>query len=147
MIVDQRREQGGTMADNLQEFRDTIIPYLYYEDVAGALEWITRVFGFKERHRMTRSDGNVNHAEMTFNNGLIMMGDPGPDYKNPKRLGHLTQTLYVYVPDVDAHFQRTTESGAKIIQQLEDQPYGDRTYGAEDLEGHTWYFAQPLKRS
>jgi len=135
------------MTDNLPETMNTVIPYLYYENVAGALEWVSRVFGFKERHRMTQSDGNVSHAEMTFNNGLIMMGDPGPDYKNPKRLGHLTQTLYVYVPNVDEHYQKAKNSGARIIQDLEDQSYGDRTYGAEDLEGHTWYFAQHLSHS
>ncbi len=132
------------MADNSQQI---IIPYLYYEDVAAALEWIARVFGFIERHRVVRSDGSVNHAEMTFNNGLIMMGNPGPDYRNPKRLGHLTQTLYVYVPEVDAHYQKAKDLGVTIVQQLQDQDYGDRTYGAEDLEGHTWYFAQHLSHA
>ena len=42
-------------------------------------------------------------------------------------------------------------SGATIVAAMQhimepkDQPYGDRSYGAADPGGHTWYFAQPLR--
>jgi uncharacterized glyoxalase superfamily protein PhnB len=70
------------------------------------------------------------------------MGHPRPDYKSPKRLGEATSSQYVYVDDVDGHCARAKNAGAKIIAEPKDQPYGDRTYGAEDLEGQQWYFAQ-----
>ena len=70
-----------------------------------------------------------------------MMGSPGGDFQNPKRLGQVTQSLYVYVDDVDAHCARAREAGAEIIEEPADQPYGDRRYGARDPEGHHWYFA------
>jgi uncharacterized glyoxalase superfamily protein PhnB len=122
-----------------------ITPYLYYRDVAGALDWLARAFGLKERMRMPGPDGGVMHAEMEYADGVIMLGCPEPEYKSPKQLGRSTQSLYVYVADVDAHFQHARASQAKIVEEPADQFYGDRRYGAEDPEGHVWYFAQHVR--
>ena len=122
-----------------------ITPYLYYEDVAAALAWLARAFGFRERLRMPGPDGSVMHAEMQLADGVVMMGRPGPDYRSPKRLGQVTQSLYVYVDDVNAHFRRAKDAGAKVIEEPADQFYGDRRYAAEDPEGHHWYFAQHVR--
>lgn len=122
-----------------------ITPYLLYEDVAAALGWLSRTFGLRERMRLPGPDGTITHAEMELADGVVMLGCPGPDYQNPRRLGHVTQQLYVYVDDVDEHFQHARESGARILEEPEDQFYGDRRYGAEDLEGHHGYFAQHVR--
>jgi uncharacterized glyoxalase superfamily protein PhnB len=122
-----------------------ITPYLYYEDVAAALAWLARTFGFRERMRMPAADGQIMHAEMELADGVVMMGHPGPDFRSPKRLGGVAFSLYIYVDDVDGHFQRARDAGAKILEQPEDQFYGDRRYGAEDPEGHHWYFAQHIR--
>jgi uncharacterized glyoxalase superfamily protein PhnB len=123
-----------------------ITPYLLYEDVASAMRWLTKAFGFQALMRQRGSDGKIFHASMRLADGVIMMGYPGPKYRNPKRLGQVTQNLYVVVDDVDKHFERARKAGAIILEEPEDQPYGQRRYGAADPEGHQWYFAQPLKR-
>jgi uncharacterized glyoxalase superfamily protein PhnB len=74
-----------------------------------------------------------------------MMGRPGPDYRNPSHLGGATQSLYVYTDEVDKHFRRAKEAGAKIVSEPADQFYGDRNYAAEDPEGHVWYFAEHVR--
>ncbi|MFQ5512988.1 MAG: VOC family protein [Myxococcota bacterium] len=122
-----------------------ITPYLLYEDVAAALEWLARTYGFRERLRIPGADGSITHAEMVHADGVIMMGCPGPDYRSPARLGQVTQSLYVYVDDVDAHFEHTRSAGARVLAEPEDMFYGDRRYGSEDLEGHHWYFAQHIR--
>jgi PhnB protein len=122
-----------------------ITPYLLYEEVAGAIDWLTTAFGFQESMRIPGPDGKTAHAEIRLFDGLIMLGCPGAEYRNPKRLGVVTQHLYVYVDNVDAHFERARSAGAKIIEEPKDQFYGDRRYGAEDLEGHSWYFAQHIR--
>ena len=122
-----------------------ITPYLLYEDVAGALDWLSRAFGFRERLRFAGEDGTVTHAELALDDGLVMLGHPGPDYRSPKRLGHATQLVHVYVDDVDAHYERARQAGATILQEPEDQPYGDRRYDAEDPEGHRWSFAERVR--
>lgn len=122
-----------------------ITPYLLYEDVGAALKWLSKAFGFRRFGApMTNPAGTINHAAMKFGDDLIMMGYPGPKYKNPKRLGHSTQSLYVNVDDVDKHFARAKKAGAKILENPANTSYGPRRYGAEDPEGHQWYFAQEL---
>lgn len=130
-----------------QKAAPRITPYLLYEDVGAALGWLAKAFGLREQSRMAGPDGAINHAAMEFADGetAIMLGCPGPTYKNPKRLGHVTQSLYVHVDDVDKHFDRAKKAGATILAEPEDQVYGDRRYGAADLEGHHWYFAQHIR--
>jgi PhnB protein len=77
----------------------------------------------------------------------IYLGDPGDDYRNPKSLAASTCSVYVYVEDVDAHHTRATQAGATIIDPLTDQTYGDRRYGAEDPEGHQWFFATRVRET
>ena len=114
----------------------SITPYLLYEDVREALRFLSKAFGFRRHGRpMSGPDGKINHAAMKLGNDMIMMGYPGPQYKNPKRLGQATQELYVNVDDVDKHFVRAKKAGAKIIEEPQDTFYRHRRYGAEDPEG------------
>ena len=122
-----------------------IAPYLLYEDVAGALAWLSAAFGFTERLRFTDESGNVTHAEMTLGGGSVMMGDPGPDYASPRRSGCLSAQVHVYVDDLDAHFERAQAAGAEIVAEPAEQPYGDRRYDARDVEGHLWSFAERVR--
>jgi uncharacterized glyoxalase superfamily protein PhnB len=122
-----------------------ITPYLLYEDVGEALDWLAKAFGFRERLRVPGPDGVITHAEMDLHGAGIMLGHPGPDYRSPKRLGQATQLVHVYVDDVDDHFERAREAGATILAEPKDQEYGDRRYDAEDLEGHVWSFAEHVR--
>ena len=133
------------MPANPPENMPRITPYLLYEDVVATLDWLARTFGFRERMRLPGPEGKITHAEMELADGEIMMGCPGPDYQNPKRLGRVTQNLYVYVDDVDKHFEHAKGAGATILNEPEDQFYGDRRYSAEDREGPHWNFAQHVR--
>ncbi len=122
-----------------------IAPYLLYEDAAGAIEFLTRAFGLRERLRVPTEDGRVSHAELELDGSFLMLGEPGPDYRGPKKAGTRHAIVHVYVDDVDSHFERARESGATIIETPADQPYGDRRYAAEDPEGHQWFFAKHVR--
>src|SRR5207237_7091951 len=125
----------------------TITPYLYYENVSAAMSWLAKAFGFKRFGvQMKNPDGTVNHAAMKFKDGVVMMGAPGGKYKNPRRLGEATQSLYIMVDDADKHFAHAKKSGGKILEEPKDTEYGHRRYGMEDPEGHQWYFAHELKK-
>lgn len=124
-----------------------ITPYLYYEDLSGALIFLSRAFGFRKYGRpMSGPDGKLNHAAMKLGDAMIMMGYPGSKYKNPKRLGQATQSLYINVDNVNKHCERARKAGATIIEEPADTFYGHRRYGAEDPEGHQWYFAHDIKK-
>lgn len=123
-----------------------ITPYLLYEDVGKALDWLAKAFGFTEfGDRFAGPDGKINHASMKIGDGVVMMGCPGPAYQNPKRLGHVTQHIHVFIEDVDALFERARTLGAKVLEEPTDTFYGDRRCAVADPEGHQWYFAQHVR--
>jgi uncharacterized glyoxalase superfamily protein PhnB len=123
----------------------TIIPYLLYADVEAALDFLARAFRLEERLRYTGAAGYVNHAEMRLGDGIVFLGDPGDDYRNPKQLGQETVLIHVYVDDVDEHYEHARAAGAEILEEPVDQEYGERRYAAADPEGHHWFFAQVVR--
>jgi uncharacterized glyoxalase superfamily protein PhnB len=114
-----------------------ITPYLLYQDVAGAVRFLSRAFGFKKSGgAMLGNHGEVTHAAINFGDDLIiMMGYPGREYKNPKQLGEATQILYVKVNGADEHFACAKKAGAKILEEPEDTFYGHRRYGRRTRKG------------
>jgi|SRR4051794_21191853 uncharacterized glyoxalase superfamily protein PhnB len=136
----------------------SVIPMLSYEDGIAAVEWLSRAFGFRERTRMTDSNGRLSHGEMEAgNNGIIMLASPTPDYESPKKhREHCEQArkwaqvpwiidgVLIYVKDIDAHYKQAITAGAVILSEPEDG-FPARRYRAEDLEGHRWMFMQKEK--
>lgn len=133
------------MVQNPPENFPRLSPYLYYEDAAGAIEFLTGAFGFEERMRIPGPDGRVGHAELQIADAVVMPGEPMGAYKNPRQIGHVTQGVYVYVDDVDKHFEVAKTAGAKIVEEPNDKFYGDRSYTVDDPEGHQWFFAQHVR--
>ena len=127
----------------------SIVSQLAYEDVGAALEWLAKAFGFHELEdqRFVGEDGEVGHAEMEVGPGVhFMLGTSGGHgSSSPKKLGGGTQHLCVYVDDIEGHLDRARAAGATVLEELEDQPWGDRRYEAEDLEGHRWMFCQHVR--
>ncbi|MGH7547621.1 MAG: VOC family protein [Gemmatimonadales bacterium] len=123
-------------------------PYLYYENVEAALTFLSKAFGLRKYGPQTRGpDGKINHAAMQLGSDLVMMGRPPSGYRNPKRLGQATQSLYINASDVDKHCERATKAGATIVETPADTAYGHRRYGVTDPGGHEWYFAQEIRRT
>ena len=79
---------------------------------------------------------------MYLDSAYIMLKRARPGSASPAQIGQVTQSLTVFVHDVDAHFKRTKSAGAMIVEQLHETCYGERQYGVEDFEGHHWLFSQ-----
>jgi len=122
-----------------------IAPYLLYEDAAAALDWLADAFGFRERFRHPLEDGRVDHAEMEFEGGLVMLATPGGEYRSPRSIGHATVVIHVYVDDVEAHCARARAAGATVTREPTEKPYGTIQYAAEDPEGHVWLFSEQVR--
>lgn len=134
------------MASDVKTTRTTIIPTMRYHDAAGAIEWLCAAFGF-ERHLVVSGEGgSIAHAQLTFANGMIMLGSAREDefsrlQKTPRQVGGVgTQSPYVIVPDADAHHARAVAMGAEIVMPPKDEDYGGRGYSCRDPEGHLWNF-------
>ena len=62
-----------------------VIPMVAYENGPAAMDWLARVFGFRERARMLGDDGRLSHGEMEAGGGLVMLATPSPHYHGPRR--------------------------------------------------------------
>ena len=125
-----------------------ITPHLFYDDVATALDWLVKAFGFEVRLRMTNKEGGVVHGELELADSLIMLGLAAENdtWESPRsRNGRITQRLYIFVDNIDGHYERAKNAGAKILAPPADQFWGDRVYECTDLEGHRWKFAQHFR--
>src|SRR5439155_1220414 len=80
-----RTGEESSMPANPPKNMTRVTPYLYYEDVASALDWLVKAFGFRERMRMPGPGGKIMHAEVELADGVVMMGHPGPEFQKKSR--------------------------------------------------------------
>jgi len=132
---------------------------IFYDDPRAAIAWLCRVFGFEVRLKVEGPSGRIEHSELTFGEGLIMVGHAGGKSSRPEPLpsksprslnGYNTQSLCLYVDDVDRHHELARAAGARILEPPTTTDHGpeywaDRTYRTEDLEGHQWWFMQRVR--
>jgi len=105
-------------------------------------------FGFEIRLKIQSPEGELQHSELVYGDGMIMVGDAAKvrELKSPRSVdGINTQTLHVYVDDIDEHCKQARAAGAKIHIEPGDRDYGNRVYLAEDIQGHRWWFSEPMK--
>jgi len=129
------------MVPNRSVPTDSLLPHLAYPNVADAIVWLERVFGFTEHYRYGGDGGDVRGAQLYLGNVFVMLHSE-PSQPTPAQLGYGTQSLTVFVDDVDAHFAKAKSEGAKIVEELHETEYGERQYGVEDLAGHHWLFSR-----
>lgn len=124
----------------MQPAPKNIYPVLRYRDAHAAIDFLCEAFGF-ERHAVYESDdGAVEHAQLAFGSGMLMLSTETD--ADPRDWGKHAGNgwNYVVVEDPDAHYSRAKAAGATILRELEDQDYGSRDYSARDPEGNIWSF-------
>jgi uncharacterized glyoxalase superfamily protein PhnB len=136
-----------------------ISPALYYDAPARAIDWLCKAFGFEVQLKIEGEGGRIEHSELRFGEGLVMVGTSGGASerkaplpgRSPRAVGGTnTQMLALFVDDVDTHCARARAAGGKIHDEPTTNDYGDdywsdRTYRVEDLEGHHWWFMQRVR--
>jgi len=123
----------------------TITPHLTLENAAKTIEWYKKAFGAEEKGRAVGPDGKVLHSEVRIGDSRIMVNDPMGGAKGVKSLGGSPASLWVYVDDCDALFNRAVKAGAQVANgpmgQMADQFWGDRCGTVTDPEGYQWTIA------
>jgi uncharacterized glyoxalase superfamily protein PhnB len=108
---------------------------LHYEDPAAAARWLARVFQLGSWSGIPAEGDAPDWIELHHGNVAVLLFEG----ERPKDAA-ATHSVWAYVDDVDAHFERAKAAGATIVSEVEQ--HGFRAYTAEDLEGHRWTFAQ-----
>jgi uncharacterized glyoxalase superfamily protein PhnB len=128
----------------------SVVPALFYQNPKAALEFLQKAFGFELELLIEDEAGNLQHSQLRFGDGLVMVGTEWSEkHRSPASLdGRNTQTTHLYLrgETVDEHCKRAKAAGADVYMEPADQFYGDRTYQARDPEGHMWSFAQTVKQ-
>ncbi|MGB2695392.1 MAG: VOC family protein [Dehalococcoidia bacterium] len=127
----------------------TIVPSLIYEDANEAISWLCDTFGFTEILRWGSDDAPT--AQLAISGGAIFVTGPRVGHGSADRLAfrpprpdELSHTVMVEVEDVDRHYERATERGARILLPIKTHPFGERQYSTLDLGGHLWTFTQSV---
>lgn len=125
----------------------TVTPSLFVAGAAKAIEFYKKAFGAEEVMRFPAPDGTIMHAELRIGDSTIMLGDEMPDQggKSPRAYGGSPVSFFIYREDVDAFWKQAVDAGAKPIQPLIDQFWGDRAGCIQDPFGHVWWLAQHIK--
>ena len=124
----------------------TLIPCLRYRDVAAAIDWLCRAFGFECRRLYKDELIGITHAQLAFGNGMVMVApvvdsEYGRQLRQPDEIGGAsTQGIYVIVNSADALYAQAKAAGAQIAIELKDEDYGGRGFTCHDSEGHLWSF-------
>ncbi|HEY7837008.1 MAG TPA: VOC family protein [Terriglobales bacterium] len=121
---------------------DTVLPHVQYQKLEEAMAWLTRVFGFQEHYRYGNGPSG---GQMRVGRTAIQVRQSGAGERSPAQLGYGTQSLTVFVEDVDQHYARAKAAGATILEEPHATEYGEYQYAVEDLDGHHWLFSRHAK--
>jgi uncharacterized glyoxalase superfamily protein PhnB/catechol 2,3-dioxygenase-like lactoylglutathione lyase family enzyme len=128
---------------------DTVLPHVTYQSVEEALAWLGKVFGFTEHYRYG-APGAASGAQVRLANAFIMLHRARQAAQDqnisasstPAQLGFSTQSLTIFLADVEDHFRLAKSAGAKILEEPHETVYGEFQYAAEDFAGHHWLFSR-----
>ena len=113
----------------------TITPYFIVNDANKFIDFIKEAFNAVENHRSVTPDGRIMHAQLKIGDSFIMMGESTGEWKP------MPCTIYMYLPDVDAVFNKALKSGGMKLREPNNEFYGDRICGVEDPLGNQWWIA------
>jgi uncharacterized glyoxalase superfamily protein PhnB len=126
------------MVDPIPKGYRTVTAYPIATDAIALLDFVKQAFGAEETFRTIGSAGGV-HAEVRIGDSMIMIGGGGPElsWKGTP----MPTAFHVYVPDCDAVYKSALQAGATSIDEIVDQPYGERSGSVRDAAGNYWYIA------
>jgi len=112
----------------------TVRPYVY-----GSLDLIEFVMQTFDAEEIERHAFGPESFQVT-----VKLGDAALVLEAGELPPHVTPTpasIYVYVRDVDATYERALLAGAESIEAPEDKPYGERSAGVRDSSGNVWWIS------
>lgn len=118
-----------------------------WQDIAAEHDFLVETLGFSSGGIHRTANGQAVHGEVRIGGFVIWLHRVVDESKlvSPRSMPAASSGLFVYVADVDAHYERARSRGARPESDPKDMPYGQGEYGLTDPEGHRWWFATPLK--
>jgi PhnB protein len=104
---------GGTKMDRPYKPQgySSVSAYLVANDAQGVIDFLIKSFDARQTRRYDMPDGSIMHAEVQIDDTVVMIADGADD--NPA----FPIWLHVYVPEVDASYQRALEAGGLSVDE------------------------------
>jgi uncharacterized glyoxalase superfamily protein PhnB len=121
-------------AKAIPEGYHTVTPYLVVRGAAKTIDFAKKAFGAETASEpLKRPDGTIMHAEFKIGDSYVMISDASEQHQPMQSM------LHIYVPNVDAVYQRAIAAGGKSVMEPMDMFYGDRSGGVKDPAGNQWF--------
>jgi PhnB protein len=114
--------------------------YIMANGAQRVIDFLEKTFDARQTRRTDLPDGSIMHAEVQIDDTVVMIADASGEFPA------FPVWLHVYVPDVDATYQRALEAGGTSVQEpsrAEAEP--DRRGGVKDPAGNTWWIATQVR--
>jgi PhnB protein len=113
-----------------------VTPYLTVRGAAKVIDFLKKAFDAELTYEpIKRPDGAIMHAEVKIADSRVMIADENEYAKAT------ASALYLYVPNVDATYQRAVKAGGESVMEPMDMFYGDRGGCVKDPAGNKWNIA------
>ena len=112
----------------------SVTPQLDVKGAAKLIDFMKQAFGAEEIMRMPGPGGALMHAEVKIGDSIVMMSDAVREAPMPG-------SVFLYVNDVDAVYERALQAGATSQLKPTDMFWGDRFASVKDSFGNKWGMA------
>jgi PhnB protein len=110
--------------------KGTVRAYVYGR--LDLLDFTKQVFGAVELERNTIRNGF--HVQAQIGDSVLVLSAMEPPYEKATKA-----SVYVYVDDVDATYERALTAGATSLEAPRERPWKARMAGVQDSFGNIWY--------
>ena len=109
--------------------------YMMAENAERVVDFLRQTFDAKELRRYSRPDGAIGHAELRIDDSVVMIAEASAEAPA------LPVWLHVYVPDVDAAYQRALGAGGVSVLEPIQKDDPDRRGAVRDPAGNIWWIS------
>src|SRR5262245_42240234 len=140
--ISTEKQMSISMSNDIR----AVVPTITYRNTTAMVEWLCDTFGFRRQLIVKGEMGEVKHAELAFGESMIIVDavEHSPFEKlvvHPDQIGGVeTQTCYLIVHDVEAHYAKVKAKNAEIICGIRVENSGGQGYACRDPEGQLWMF-------
>ncbi len=115
----------------------TVTPYIFAADAERLVRFLVEGLGGTETCRTMRGD-TIANCQVAIGATTLMVSEASERFP-PSRA-----SFYLYVDDAETSMSRALSTGASLLMEVADMPYGDRQGGVTDPSGNIWWISQRL---
>jgi PhnB protein len=117
----------------------SVTPSLAFKNTQAAIDFYKKAFGATVVDSFANPMGRgIMHAVMKIGDSFVMLGDEMPQSQSAESMGGSPISMYIYVTDVDAAFEKAVSAGATVVYPVGEMFWGDRAGNLKDPFGYQW---------